>query len=420
VTTLTDHRDERGVIAYLAFLSFLLAFGIDTVLPAFDEIRSEFSLSSGSGQVSLLVTFYFFGLAVGQPLYGPVADRFGRKPVLYASLGLYTLGALGASVAPSFSWVLVARLVWGIGAAGPSVLSHAIARDLYDGDQMARVLALVMAAFLIGPTISPLIGEGLLLSGHWQAVFVAAVLLALIAVGWVRHFGETLPAENRRPLDFRSTARGYRTVFSNRSTAGYILAMVFSDGAFYVFLGSSQPIVDVIYGHKNWFALTFAAISAVNGTFIWLSSRLVARVGAAKLVRRAYLGLTATFAVLLVTTLATNGVPPFFVWVALITATSTFSTMVTTSGVSLALQPMSRLAGTAAAARGLATQGGGALLAALVDRQITNTVTPMAVGGVIFGVIGLGFLWWAEGGSLETVDPDAANPGLAARTGYQP
>ena len=390
---------ERFIIGFLASLSMLLAFGIDTALPAFDEIRDAYHLASGSGEVSLIVTLYILGLACGQPFYGPLTDRFGRRPILVASLAIYVAGALGASLAPTFSWLLVSRLVWGIGAAGPNVLSTAIARDLYHGDQMARVLSLVMAVFLIGPTIAPLIGEGLLLTGVWQTVFLIPVgLAALVTIGAWR-FPETHPPENRRPIDFRSVASGYRIVFTNRTSAGYIAAMVFSFGAFFVFLGSSQPIIDEIYGRPEWFAFTFAAIAAVNGLFIFASSRIVERVGAATLAAGAYIGLTTAYAVMLLAALGSGGVPPFGVWVGLVTVTGTLATLISTTGISLALQPMARLAGTAAAARGLATQGGGALLAALVDRQISDTVTPMAVGGLIYGVLGLGCLGWARGGS---------------------
>ena len=136
-TASTRVRSEAGVVAYLGFTSALLAIGIDTALPAFDEIREEFSLADGSGEVSLVVTAYFLGMAAGQLPMGPLSDRFGRRPVLLASFALYLIGALGATLAPSFGILLGARFLWGLGAAGPAVIGNAIARDLYSGDQMA-------------------------------------------------------------------------------------------------------------------------------------------------------------------------------------------------------------------------------------------------------------------------------------------
>ena len=111
---------------------------------------------------------------------------------------------------------------------------------------------------------------------------------------------------------------------------------------------------------------------------------------------------------MLVAALTSDGVPPFVVWVVLVTVTSTSGTLVSTTAISLALQPMERIAGTAAALRGTFTLGCGSLLASLVDRQIVDTITPMAVGGTIYCGVGLIILLWARGGSLEVVDPDIA------------
>ena len=400
-------RSEAAVVVYLGFIGALLAFGIDTALPAFDEIRDEFDLADGSGEVSLVVTFYFLGMAAGQLPVGPLSDRFGRRPVLLGSLVLYIAGAIGASAAPDFDSVLVSRFIWGIGASGPAVISYAIARDLYEGDQMARVLSLVMAVFLIGPTIAPLIGEVLIVVFPWQAVFAAAAVLAVIGGLWTVRFGESLPADRRRPIEPRSTGRALRTTLTHRASTGYLAAMVFSYGAFFVFLGSSQPIVDEIYGRPEWFAVTFGVVSAVQGISVWQVSRRVERIGTARVARIAYLTNLASYVVLTVAALASDGVPAFGVWVVIITIASTAGTIVSTTAVSLNLQPMERIAGAASAMRGVATLGLGSVLASVIDRQIDDSITPMAVGGLVYCTIGLGLLLWAEGGSLEVIDPDA-------------
>lgn len=406
-TAVHPARSEAVVVAYLGFVGALLAFGIDTALPAFDEIRTEFELASGSGEVSLVVTAYFLGMAAGQLPVGPLSDRFGRRPVLLGSLVLYVLGAVGATIAGDFSAVLVSRFVWGIGASGPAVISYAIARDLYDGDQMARVLSLVMAVFLIGPTIAPLIGEGLIAVLPWQSVFGGAAVLAVVGALWTLRFGETLPPDRQRPIEPRSIGRAIRTTLTHRSSTGYLVAMVFSYGAFFIFLGSSQPIVDEVYGRPEWFAVTFGVVSAVQGVGVWVVSRRVERFGAARVARVAYVINVVAYALLTVAALTTDGVPRFGVWVALIAVASTAGTIVSTTAVSLNLQPMERIAGTAAAVRGVATLGVGSVLASIIDRQIADSVTPMAVGGLLYCAAGLVVLRWAEGGSLDVVDPDA-------------
>jgi DHA1 family bicyclomycin/chloramphenicol resistance-like MFS transporter len=400
-------RSDAAVVAYLGFIGALLAFGIDTALPAFDEIRDEYTLADGSGEVSLVVTAYFLGMAAGQLPIGPLSDRFGRRPVLLSSLALYVIGAVGATLAPSFGGVLVARFVWGLGASGPAVVSHAIARDLYEGDRMARVLSLVMAVFLIGPTIAPLIGEGLLAIFPWQSVFAGAALLAVLGISWTLRFGETLPPERRRPIEPRAIGRAIRTTLTHRASTGYLGAMVFSYAAFFVFLGSSQPIVDEVYDRAEWFAITFGVISAVNGVCVYLVSRRVERLGAARVAQAAYFTSLMGYALMTVAALAADGVPAFLLWGALVTVTGTSSTIVTTTAISLALQPMERIAGTASAVRGVGTLGIGSVLASLIDRRIDDTITPMAVGGLVYCAIGFAILSYARGGALDIVDPDA-------------
>ena len=179
-------RSEREVIAYLAYAGILLAFGIDSALPAFDELRPAFGLAPESNRITLIITWYFLGMAVGQLVYGPVSDRFGRVPALRVGIGVYCLGAIGGILAPNLELLFVSRFVWGLGAAAPGVLRAAIARDLYEGNQMARVMSVMMAFFLMGPILAPIAGEGILAVGNWQWVFAASLILAAILFAWAR------------------------------------------------------------------------------------------------------------------------------------------------------------------------------------------------------------------------------------------
>ena len=141
-------RSDRSVILYLSFLGVLLATGIDIALPAFDAIEEGLD---GSANISLVVTLYVIGMALGQLVVGPVADRLGRRPAVLGGLALYAVGAIASALAPSFNLLLVARLVWGLGAAAPAGLRSAVTRDLYSGDKMARITTIMMAVFLLGP-----------------------------------------------------------------------------------------------------------------------------------------------------------------------------------------------------------------------------------------------------------------------------
>ncbi len=392
---------ERRIIAFLAFVSVLVAFGIDTVLPAFDEIRDAFNLGSGSSRLSLIVTTYFVGLSVGQLFYGPLADRFGRQPVLKVGLAIYAGGALAASAAPSMNWLLGARFIWGLGAACAAVIFTAMARDLYDGDRLARILQLVLAVFLLGPIVAPALGELLLLSGWWPIVFVVPAGMAGVAAFWAQFVGETLPLGRRRPLNPRDTVAAFRAVFSNRATVGYMLLMAFSEGAFYVFLGSGQPIVDEIYNHAEIFALLFAVVAGVMALGLLLAARLTPRLGAQRVVAIATIGMLCASVAGTAVALEGNGVPSLWIWGPITTVGLTCMTVLTPTGMSLALDPLGAVAGTAASVVGFVAHGVGALLAALIDRRIDDTVTPMSVGAVLYACIGLAALVLARSAPLS-------------------
>ncbi|MFK8024977.1 MAG: MFS transporter, partial [Ilumatobacter sp.] len=130
-------RSDRDVIAFLAFVGVLMAFGIDAALPAFDQLTESFDLDERGISPAVTGTSYFAGMAVGQLGCGVLADRFGRRAVLVGGLVVYGLGAVASAPSPGLVVLLVARFVWALGASAPSVLRAATARDLYTGDRMA-------------------------------------------------------------------------------------------------------------------------------------------------------------------------------------------------------------------------------------------------------------------------------------------
>jgi MFS family permease len=230
---------------------------LPAALPAFDELSRDFGLDARGLSPAITGTPYFVGMAIGQLIFGVLADRFGRRPIMMVGLSVYALGALGAATANGLGMLLVGRFVWGIGAAAPAVLRMAIARDLYAGERMARVVSLVTAVFLIGPIVVPFIGEWILLSGSWRAVFAVAIALAAVALAWAFAFGETLAPEHRQPLRVAPIRRAFAAVVTTRVTLWAIIAQAFFGAAFFIWLGSAQPVIDRIYGRSSQFTLLF-------------------------------------------------------------------------------------------------------------------------------------------------------------------
>ena len=387
---------EREFIAVLAAISATTALGIDMALPAFTDIRVGLGLAPDSPRVALTVTLYFLGLASAQLFYGPFTDRFGRKPVLYAGLALYTLGALGSAIAPTFGVLIASRFVWGAGAAGPRALTLAIGRDLYDGDRLARILAVVASVFMVVPAFAPLLGQAVLSVGSWRWVMAAPMAVTLALALWLIRLPESLPRERRRPLTLERTRDAIAAVLVNRLTLGSALAVMFDFGSFAAFLGSSQLLFDDVYGRGDQFAYYFAGMSVFMGAVIFAGSRQVQKVGADRVIVIA-LPLTVGMAVIVaVWSWQAGGRPAFLGWFALVTAINSLRTLVNPLLQAQAMEPMGELAGTAAAVIGTITLGGGAVLASLVDRAIAGSVTPLAVAYAGYGAIGLAFAFWAR------------------------
>ena len=373
-------------------MGVLLATGIDIALPAFDAIEEGFDRT---GNTSLVITLYIVGMALGQLVYGPLADRFGRQPAILGGLALYALGAVLSALAPSFGFLLVSRLLWGLGAAAPAGLRTAIARDLYSGDAMARVTTIMMAVFLLGPIFIPLLGDLMISVAPWQSIFWFAALLAIAGAFWTVRFGETLPEENRRSLDYSSLVIALKQIGRTRVTLGHMIANVFFSGAFFIFLGSSQPVFDQVFDRSSQFARLFALIGALTIPPLLLNNTLIGRFGARRM------SMLAGTAAVVLSVGAALGIlvldvqPAFWLWFVWLALTSSMITVASPALSALALEPMGELAGTASSLLYFSGFAFGAGLAAIFDAQIDNTVTPMVLGFAIYTSVGLISMWWA-------------------------
>lgn len=382
---------RREFIAMLAAITATMALGVDMMLPAFTDIRVGFGLAADSPRVALTVTLYFLGVASAMLFYGPFTDRFGRKPVLYAGFGIYALGALGSALAPTFEILTVSRFIWGMGAAGPRSLALAIGRDLYRGDRLARILAVVASVFMVVPALAPLLGQAVLGFGSWRLVMAAPAAGILVLAVWLIRLPESLPPSRRRPLTLIRTRQAIAAVFTNRVTTRSALAIMFDYGSFTAFLGSIQLIFDDVYRRGDHFAYYFAGMSLCMGAVIYAGSRLVRTVGSDRVIVVALSSAVTLSTAVALWSWQAGGQPAFLVWFALITVINSLRTLVTPLIQAQAMEPMGELAGTAAAVIGTVTLGGGAVLATFVDRAVAGSVTPLVVSYAGYGVIGLAF-----------------------------
>jgi len=361
------------------------AMAIDIMLPAFPDMRVEFAMAADSARVGWVVTAFFLGLAVGPWLYGPASDRFGRRPLLLAGLGLYAVAGIAAVFAPTFGWVIAARFVWGLGAAAPRSLSLAMIRDRYEGDAMARLMSMIMAVFLLVPILAPGFGAVLNSFAPWRIVFWVPVIasVGLLVWGWFR-LPETLPVERRRPFTFASLGDAVRAIASNRQTVCFTAAITFLFGVMTTYLAGSELIVEDVYDMGPWFPVFFGAIAVLLALSSLNNARLVRRLGITVLVRRMAVIGVALAAVLVVVALTDGGQPPFLLFAVALAVVVAVAQGLVPNCNTAAMMPVPHVAGTASAVIATITTAGGALLGGLVTGAFDGTTRPIAIGIFVF------------------------------------
>jgi len=385
------HGLGRGeFVAMMSMLMATIAASVDTLLPAFDEIEAQFDLNPIDSPISLTITVFFIALGVGTLVWGPLADRFGRKPVMYSALGLIVIGALVSTFATSFGVLLAGRVLWGVAAAGPRTVILAIVRDSYEGDVMSRIMSLVTAVFLVVPILAPSLGELLLLAGSWRLTTGVGAVMATAGAIWFSRLKETLLPEDVLPLELGRIARAAKTVGSNRQTMLFTFATTLAYGAFFPWLGSSTQLIGTIFGRPSQFALLFGLNAALMAVTIVISSRAVIHFGTQRVLITLMSVSTVTGAAYVVLALAYDGVPPFWLWFAMVTILTGFNSSSTPLLQTLALAPMGAIAGTASSVTGAIVFIVGGILGSIIDGFITTTVTAFGVGFLVF--IGTGLL----------------------------
>ncbi len=383
-------------VALCALMMSLVALSIDSMLPALTTIGAE--LRAGSeNRAQLVVSAFFLGLGLGQMFYGPLSDRFGRKPAIQVGLGMFVLGSVLVIFSTSFPMMLAGRVLQGLGVAGPRIVTVAMVRDLYSGAAMARIMSLVMTLFILVPTVAPAIGQTILLLASWRWIFGVLLLVALIAWVWLAaRQPETLKPEYRRPFSTIAITRGAMETFRCRIAIGYALATGMVTGAFFAFLGTAAQMLQVQYDLGTLFPAYFAALALTQGGAFLLNSRLVMRFGMKLLTRTAIIGVIAAASAFFLAAAAANGHPPL--WSLMLYLSFTFFCVGLLFGNlnALAMEPLGHLAGIAASVIGTVTTLLSTLLGALIGQAYDGTVLPLVGGFAILGTFSLAAMLWAE------------------------
>lgn len=288
----------------LAMITALDAMAIDMYLPAFPAVAQELGVSAGKIQQTLSV--FLVGLALGQGLYGPLLDRFGRRWPLLIGLGIFVLGSVMAALAPNVEWLLFARFLQALGAAAGLVAPRAIVSDVCSVQESARVFSVLMQVMMIAPILAPVIGSYLLTHGGWRMVFWTLAVVGALGTAWgLRSIPETLAPAKRAPLHARAILRAYAQQCRHPAFMAYTLAGGFILGALFVYISVSPFVLIEHFGmtpqHFSYFFASNAVGVVVAGQLsLWLIQRLgEQRVLLAGIAVHAFAGLALLLAVLL-------------------------------------------------------------------------------------------------------------------------
>ena len=371
----------REMTALLAGLMALNAFAIDAMIPALPDIgRSLHVVHENERQ--LVVIAYFLGFASTQLFWGPLADRFGRKPILACGVSLYGVFALLCAFAGSFPLLIAGRVAMGASAAVTRVLVVAMVRDLFEAEAMARVMSLVFMVFMLVPVLAPNIGQLILLFAPWQAIFVllGAYALAMLAWSWLR-LPETLHPEFRRGLDWRELSTAIVETVRDKQSRGYTLATTISFSGLIAYISSVQQIVFDAFHEGRFIGLVFASIAAPMALASYLNSRMVGQFG----LRR--VGHTAAAAFAVVTAihaaLALSGFETLPVFIVMQGLTMGCFAFTSSNLGTLAMENMAPIAGTASSVQGGVGTVGAALIGFAIGQQFNGTPVPFVVGTAI-------------------------------------
>lgn len=390
-------------VAMIAVLFATIAFSIDAMLPALPEIAAEMT-PEAVNRAQLVLTAFVLGMGMGTLVAGPVSDAVGRKPAIVGFVLLYIAGAALAAASATIEVLLAARVIQGLGAAGPRIISMALVRDMYEGRAMARIISLVMMVFVMIPSVAPLIGALIIAGFGWRGIFAAFVLFGIAGGLWLSlRQEETLPPERRRPLETGALKAAFAEVVSHRMVLIYILVLTLGFGQLFGLLSSIHQIYDETFGRAEsfplWFALT--GILSVGGTV--LNATLVMRLGMRRLAIAAFAAQTviaATVLLVSVTGLLPEALafPAFLFW-----SVSIFFIAGLTFGNlnALALQPLGHIAGMGASVVGALSTVGAVFIAAPIGLAFDGTLVPLAAG--TFACSGLA--WWLMRMSREA-EPD--------------
>ena len=388
----------REFVAFIAAVMAVNALGVDLMLPALADIGHDLSVSTPNHR-QWIVTAYMLGFGAGQLVYGPLADRFGRKPILVGTLAGFVAAAIFAAGSVTFAGLLGARLLQGLMSASTRVLAVAIVRDGASGRQMARTMSIAQMIFFLVPILAPTLGQALLAFGPWRFIFYALGAFAAVVLAWTLvRLPETLPLARRVPISLAALRQSYRLTLTNRFSIGYAIAASLTFGGILAFVSSAQQIFVDEFGAGDRFTLLFALCAFAMGVASFANSRLVERLGTRLISQSAVLALiTLSVIHVIVIEAGLETLTSYIVFQAL---SMTCIGLCGSNFGAMAMEPVGHIAGTASSLQGFITSLGAVAVSLVIGQSYSGTTLPLAVGYLGIGLALIAMIYVIEGGQL--------------------
>lgn len=388
----------REFVCLVAAMMSIGALGTDMMLPALPAIGRSLAVANANS-LQWVIAAYTFGFGGAQLFYGPLADRYGRKPVLRVAFAGFIAASIIAAAATSFAALIAGRVLQGAFASATRVLVSSVVRDCYNGRRMARVMSLAQMIFFAAPILAPSLGSALLLVGPWRWNFWALAALGLIIVVWTSwRLPETLHAEDRRAISVASLIASCRLTLTNRFSLGYTIASALTFGALLGYVNSSEQIIAGTFGAPSAFPLAFAAIALAMGVSTFANASLVERFGTRKLSHGALIAVIVIGALHL--TVALSGRETLALFIMLQGMQLACFGLMGANFSAMAMDPLGHIAGSAASVQGFISTLGGATVGILIGQSFNGTTVPIAAGFVVAGLAALIVVLITEHGRL--------------------
>jgi len=368
------HTLSRGLILLLAAASALGPVAMQIMLPAIPIVRENFGISTGTAQLTLSLSM--FSIALATLIYGPLSDRYGRRPVMLYGIALTVAGSALCMLAASIEWLIFGRVVQAAGGAVGLVLARAIVRDVYEADQAAGIIATLVMVMVVMPMLSPLVGGEMLIRYDWHSIFYLVAAISLLMMALMHRY---LPETLQTPVKFtgvRSMGAGFATLLRSRVFSAYAFNAAFVSVIFFSFISAAPEImVSVLQRPPNEYGYYFIMIPAAFMAGNYLTRGLSRKLGIHRMINLgARLSIAGIVIALGLQLLGLHHPLSLFMPIALTTFGNGISLPNAQAG---ALNAFPEMAGTASGLTGFLQMALSAIAAQLVALIFNGTVYPM-------------------------------------------